>query len=131
MIDIGECGIYNEIKKEEGKMTTDVYEQYFRGECVFNNIERRACIVKLTSDSEDGSIRYTISVNFFPFRDPEDFSVSYDAYAEREIYSAKGRRSKKREKLFMEGFKDTANDLASELNGTILWDEPLREARVC
>lgn len=110
-------------------MVLDVYEQYFKAECVFSGVPRRAAIVKLTSDSEAGNIRYTVSVNFFPFSDPEDFSVSYDAYAEKEIYNAKGRRSKKREKAFMEEFRDHANELAESLGGKVFWDEPLRDAR--
>ena len=69
-------------------MVIDVYEQYFRAEAEFNGIPRRAAIVKLTSDSEAGNIRYTVSCNFFPFRDDEDFAVSYDAYFEKEIYNA-------------------------------------------
>jgi hypothetical protein len=110
-------------------MVTDVYEQYFRGECVFNEVPRRACIVKLTSDSEAGFIRYTVSVSFFPFRDDEDYAVSYDAYAEKEIYNAKGRRSKKREKGFMKDLRDHADELALSMEGKVLWDEPLKEAR--
>lgn len=111
-------------------MVIDVYEQYFKGECVFNEIPRRAAIVKLTSDSEAGMIKYTVSVNFFPFRDEEDFAISYDAYAEKEIYNAKGRRSKKRELTFLSSLKETADEIASGLGGRIVWDEPIREARI-
>lgn len=110
-------------------MVIDVYEQYFKAECVFNEVPRRAAVVKLTSDSEAGNIRYTVSVSFFPHADEEDFAVSYDAYAEKEIFSAKGRRSKKREKGFLDAFREHADGLASELGGSIFWDEPLREAR--
>jgi len=111
-------------------MVIDVYEQYFRAEGEFNGVSRRAAIVKLTSDSEAGHIRYTVSVNFFPFRDEEDFAVSYDAYFEKEIYNAKGRRSKKREKKFMEALRAEADILAAENGASVLWDEPLREARL-
>ena len=110
-------------------MVIDIYEQYFNAECVYNEVPRKAAIVKLTSDSEAGHIRYTVSVNFFPFRDPEDFAVSYDAYAEKEIYSGKGRRSKKREAAFMEGFRTVADELAEELGGVVHWDDPIMEAR--
>jgi hypothetical protein len=110
-------------------MVIDVYEQYFRGEAVVNGVPRRACIVKLTSDSEAGNIRYTISVNFFPFRDEEDFAVSYDAYAEREIYNDKGRRSKKREKIFLGDLHKIADELAAGMKGTIKWKEPILPAR--
>ncbi len=111
-------------------MVIDVYEQYFRAEAEFNEIPRRAAIVKLTSDSEAGNIRYTVSVNFFPFRDDEDFAVSYDAYFEKEIYNARGRRSKKREKGFMDSFREHIDGIAAEHNARVLWDEPLREARM-
>jgi len=107
----------------------DVYAQYFAGECVFNGVERHGASVKLTSDSENGEIRYTVSVSFFPHNDPEDFGVSYDAYAEREIYHNKGRRSKKREAAMMETFRAEADAAAAELGGTIDWEKPLIEAR--
>ncbi len=110
-------------------MVLDVYEQYFRAEGEFSEVPRRAAVVKLTSDSEAGQIRYTVSVNFFPFRDDEDYAVSYDAYFEQEIYAAKGRRSKKREKGFMESFREKIDALAEEHNAKVLWDQPLRDAR--
>lgn len=111
-------------------MVIDVYEQYFSAECVANEIPRKAAIVKLTSDSEAGNIRYTVSVNFFPFRDPEDFLISYDAYTEKEIYNARGRRSKKREKAFLEGIREVADELAEAMGGKIFWDAPIMEARM-
>ena len=110
-------------------MVIDVYEQYFSAECVYNEIPRRAAIVKLTSDSEKGNIRYTVSVNFFPFRDPEDFCISYDAYSEKEIYNARGRRSKKREAGFMKTLQEEADAIAEEMGGRIFWDSPLLEER--
>ncbi len=110
-------------------MVVDIYERYFNADCIFNDVQRRAAIVKLTSDSEAGQIRYTVSVNFFPFSDPEDFAVSYDAYAEREVFSGKGRRSKKREAALMEELPSVADELAVELGGKVFWDAPLREAR--
>ena len=111
-------------------MVIDVYEQYFRAEAEFNGIPRRAAIVKLTSDSEAGNIRYTVSCNFFPFRDEEDFAISYDAYFEKEIYSARGRRSKKRERDFLLTFRETVDGMAAEHGAKVLWDEPIREARL-
>ena len=116
--------------RKEDNMVIAVYERYYEAECVYNEVPRRACIVKLTSDSEAGNIRYTVSVNFFPFRDPEDFAVSYDAYSEKEIYSARGRRSKKREAKFMDALPAEADELASGLGGTIFWDKPIMEARL-
>lgn len=109
-------------------MVLDVYEQYFNAEAEFNGIPRKAAIVKLTSDSEAGFIRYTVSVNFFPFRDPEDFLITSDAYFEKEIYAAKGRRSKKREKKFMDEFRETVESMVEE-PVKILWDQPIMEPR--
>ena len=111
-------------------MVIDVYERYYEAECMYNEVPRRAAIVKLTSDSEAGNIRYTVSVNFFPFRDPEDFAVSYDAYSEEEIYNAKGRRAKKREKKFMDELPARIDALAEGMGGKVFWDKPLREARL-
>ena len=111
-------------------MVIDVYEQYFRAEAEFSEIPRRAAIVKLTSDSEAGNIRYTVSCNFFPFRDEEDFVISYDAYFEKEIYNARGRRSKKREKGFMASFRETVDEMAAEHGAKVLWDEPIMDARM-
>ena len=69
-------------------MTVDVYSQYFAGECVFNEVPRRAVIVKLTCESGGGEVYYTVNLSFFPHRDEEDYAVSYDAYAEKEIFRA-------------------------------------------
>ena len=110
-------------------MVIDVYQQYFKAKAKFNGVQRKAASVKLTSDSEAGFIKYTVSVNFFPYRDPEDFAVSYDACFSRELYYAPGRRSKKREEKLMEGFRAEADALAAEAGGVIDWDSPLREAR--
>ena len=109
-------------------MVIDVYQQYFKAKAKFNGVQRKAASVKLTSDSEAGFIKYTVSVNFFPYRDPEDFAVSYDAYFEKEIYNAKGRRSKKREKAFMETLREEVDALAAEQKAKVLWEEPIREA---
>ena len=111
-------------------MVTDIYSQYFKADCTANGVLRRAALVKLTSDSEAGCIRYTISVSFFPHTGDEDFAVSFDAYAETELFSGKGRRSKKREKGFMDSFRETADALADGMDGKIFWDEPLNEARL-
>ena len=45
-------------------------------------------------------------------------------------WSAKGRRSKKREAKFMEELRTHADELAAGMNGTIFWDKPLIEARL-
>lgn len=106
----------------------DVYKQYFNGECVYNEIPRKGAVVSLTATSDNGTIKYEVSVNFFPYRDPEDFSISYDAYESLTIFEAKGRRSKKREKIFLEQIEDYANDLAHKMGGKIAFDKPLRDA---
>ena len=110
-------------------MVIDVYQQYFSGRCECNGVARRAVSVKLTADSAEGEIRYEVSVAFFPHQDPEDYAVSYDACASRELYHARGRRSKKREAAFLEQLPAEADALAASLGGTIAWDSPLREAR--
>lgn len=110
-------------------MTVDVFEQYFKAECEASGVKRRGALVKLTSDSEAGSIRYTASVTFFPHADEEDFAVSYDAYSERVLFEGKGRRSKKREAAFMERIRAVIDEAASDFEGKVLWDEPLGEAR--
>ena len=111
-------------------MTVNVYEQYFEAEHVFSGVERKAALVMLTSDSGEGNIRYLVAVTFFPHENEEDFAVSYDDYHETVIYEAKGRRSKKREKAFMEGLRETIDGLAEEAGGQVFWDRPLREARL-
>ena len=107
----------------------DVYKQYFSADCKFNTVQRNGAVVTLTSTSDCGMITYEVSVSFFPHRDAEDFAISYDAYAIKEIYNAKGRRSKKKEEIFMEQIKEHADTAAAELEGTIFWDKPLREAQ--
>ena len=107
----------------------DVYQQYFPAECPWNGTARRAASVKLTAESEEGTVRYTVSVSFFPHSDPEDYAVPDDAYAERELYREKGHRSRKRERAFLEDIRETAGGLAASLGGEIDWENPLREAR--
>lgn len=111
--------------------TINVYEQYFKAKCEFNGVPRKAALVALIADSDAGMITYEVSVTFFPHRDEEDFAVSYDACFTEVIYHAKGRRSKKREKEWLESdmIRETVDKLAAEHDGTVLWDEPLREAR--
>ncbi|MBO5228448.1 MAG: hypothetical protein J6B39_05595 [Lachnospiraceae bacterium] len=106
----------------------DVYKQYFNAECVYNGIERKGAVVTLTATSDSGMIKYEVGITFFPYRDPEDFAISYDAYVSKELYNAKGRRSKKREQVFLEEFKKHADSLAESVSGKILWDKPIREA---
>ena len=108
----------------------DVYEQYFKADCMFNTVQRNGAVVKLTATSDAGQIKYSVSVSFFPHEDAEDFRISYDAYEETTIYEAKGRRSKKREKEYLPNIREYADECAAKLGGTIDWDSPLIEARM-
>jgi len=107
----------------------NVYDQYFAGTCVYNGVERRGAQVMLIATSEEGTVRYEAAVNFFPHRNEEDFAVSGDAYASKELYFAKGRRSKKREAALMESIRAEADALAVSLGGSVDWEHPLRDAR--
>lgn len=107
----------------------DVYKQYISAHCVYNEVERKGVVVTLTATSDSGTIKYEVGLSFFPHREPEDFAISYDAYISKEIYNAKGRRSRKKEAAFLEQLQEYANALAAELGGTIFWDKPLREAQ--
>ena len=112
-------------------MTVNVYSRYFSAECEYGGVRRRAALVTLCSDSEQGHITYSASVTFFPHVDDEDFAVSYDAARTQVLYEGKGRRSKKREQTkFMPSLHEHANELAASLNGTIDWECPLTEARL-
>ena len=109
--------------------TVNVFEQYFSANAEFNGAPRHGAKVMLIAISEEGNIRYEAAVTFFPHRDEEDFAVSYDAYFNKVLYEAKGRRSKKREEALMQKFQQHIDELAQEANGTIYWEKPLREAR--
>ena len=110
-------------------MVINVYERYYKAEAVFSGVQRKGALVALISDSEAGTITYKAAVTFFPHRDEEDFAVSYDAYFEKELYSGKGRRSKKKEAEYLEGLRETIDGIAAENNASVIWDEPLREER--
>ena len=111
-------------------MVTDIYSQYFRAACTYNGTERRAALVFLQADSEAGHIKYSANVTFFPFKDEDDYAVSYDAFASEVLYDGNGRRSKKKEAAYMEQLRGRVDELASRLGGTVFWREPLREARL-
>lgn len=111
-------------------MEIDVYKQYFAAECVYNEVERKGVSVTLTSTSGGGEIKYAVTISFFPHRDAEDFAISYDAFASKEIFNAKGRRSKKREAKFLAEIQIHANELAAGMGGSIFWDKPLIETRL-
>lgn len=111
-------------------MVINVYSQYFAATGTFSGVERRGAQVLLISDSEAGQISYKAAVSFFPHRDEEDFAISYDAYFEKELYKAQGRRSKKREAALMETLQAEIDALAAANDATVLWSNPLNEARL-
>lgn len=101
----------------------DIYRQYFPAICNYNGIQRNAVLVTLTSTSDSGMIGYEVTVTFFPHKDAEDFCITYDAYASKQIYYAKGRRSKKREAMMLEVISQHANELAEQFQATIDWNK--------
>ena len=74
-------------------------------------------------------ITYEVAVSFFPHTDPEDFSISYDAYFSKVLSQEKGRRTKKKDALYLPLVRESADELAGSAGGTIYWDKPLIEAR--
>ena len=111
-------------------MVINVYSQYFQAKACFSGVERRGALVLLISDSEAGMISYKVAVSFFPHRDAEDFGVSYDAYFEKEVYNAPGRRSKKREAAFLASLRSEIDAIAAEHDAAVDWEHPLNEARM-
>ena len=83
----------------------------------------------LISDSEAGQITYRAAVSFFPHNDPEDFALSGDAYFEKELFSGKGRRSRKKEAAYIEQLPEIIDEMAGEVNASVFWREPLSEER--
>ena len=110
-------------------MVINVYERYYKAKAVFSGVERRGALVMMVSDSEAGSITYKAAVSFFPHRDDEDYAVSYDAYFEKELYSGKGRRSKKKEEGYLEHLKEMIDEISGEQGAEVIWDEPLTDER--
>ena len=110
-------------------MTLNVYEQFFAAECVANGIVRHGALVMMIVTSENKQVRYDAAVTFFPHIDETDFAVSYDAYYEDVLYEAPGRRSKKREEILLETFREDIDVLCKRANAVIFWDKPLRPAR--
>ena len=106
-------------------MNIDIYRQYFSASCTFNEVDRHGAVVWLNAESESGNIRYKVGVSFFPHIDEEDFAISYDTCALKELISTKGRRSKKRDEQCLALVQETANELACSFNGIIYWDKPL------
>ncbi len=124
-------------------MVLNVFEQFYSAEMTANGRPRHAALVMLISDSEEGRIRYEAAVTFFPYDDPEDFAVSYDAYFSKVLYDEPGKRSKKRETELLLDFRRIIDEMAERPenspnfadNGTlwtpgkVFWDKPLRPAR--
>ncbi|MBR5739983.1 MAG: hypothetical protein IKX81_01675 [Firmicutes bacterium] len=110
-------------------MVINVYERYYKADGSFSGVQRNGALVMLVSDSEAGNITYKAAVTFFPHRDEEDFAVSYDAYFEKELYSGKGRRSKKKEEAYLEDFQNTIDEIVAEQNARVIWNEPLMDER--
>lgn len=107
----------------------DIYKQYFSAECTFNGVERHGAVVWLNAESDSGVVRYEVGVTFFPYRDAEDFAISYDACALKELLRTQGRRSKKRDAHCLAQVQAAADEIAASLKGIIHWDKPLREAQ--
>lgn len=110
--------------------TVDVYRQYFSADCIFNGVQRRAALVTLQAESDCGMIKYTAAASFFPHETDDDFAVSYDAYASIELFSGKGRRSKKRDAEFLAAVREQIDEASEEIGGRVFWDEPLSEAQM-
>ena len=110
-------------------MVTDVYSGYYRAEAEHGGVKRNGVLVKLTADSEGGNISYEVSAAFFPHIADDDFAVSYDMYLSEVIYSAKGRRSRKKEAAFLEDLRKYIDGLSEQYGARVIWEEPLGEAR--
>ena len=110
-------------------MVLNVYKRYFKADAVFSGVPRNGALVMLISDSEAGFITYKAAVTFFPHWDEEDFAVSYDAYFEQELFNGKGRRSKKKEAVFLAQLPEIIDRLSAEHNASVLWEEPLTDER--
>lgn len=108
----------------------NVYEQYFLADFMYNGVARHAALVMLIATSEEGQIKYEAAVTFFPHNDEEDFAVSYDAYFSKVLYEAKGRRSKKREQVLLDELPRYIEEIIEVTEGKVIWNKPLREARV-
>ena len=108
--------------------TINVYKQFFEAEHTANEVERHAALVMLIADSEAGNIRYEAAVTFFPHNDEEDYAVSYDDYFSEVLFEASGRRSKKRDKFYIDRIREDIDRLLKDSDARVFWDKPLREA---
>jgi len=108
----------------------DVYKQYFAAEADFGGDIRKGASVVLNATTDEGTVEYKVCVSFFLHEDDEDFRISFDRYFEKNLFSGKGRRTKKRDALYMEEIRNAADEIAAENGAVINWDEPLIEARI-
>ncbi len=121
------------LQKQKGGMvlkSIDIYKQYFAAAADFGGDVRRGASVVLNASSDNGNIEYKVCVSFFLHEDEEDFRISYDRYFEKLLFSGKGRRTKKRDALYMDGLRPAADEIAAENGAVIFWDDPLIEARI-
>ncbi len=106
----------------------NVYKRYYKADCLFAGVQRNAALIELLATYDDGQLKYDAVVNFFPFEAPDDFAISYDAVLEKTLFDQRGRRSARREKVFLEKLQDECDELAQSVGGRIFWDRPLTEA---
>ena len=107
----------------------DVFCCYYAAEGEFNGVPRHGAAVRLTAESDAGNIKYEYSVSFFRHDDASDFGISYDAVFTDTAYSARGRRSAKREKKLLSYLREMIDSLADANGGKVFWDQPLIEER--
>lgn len=110
-------------------VSVNVYERYYRAECLYNGVMRYGAKVILLYEAEEGAYSYTAQLIFFPHRDPEDYAVSYDALFTETLLEGKGRRSKKKEAELLAHLQECCDRLAVEAGGTVFWADPLTEER--
>ncbi len=125
------CIISNHKKNKKIVMaTTNVYQRYFEAELDYNGTKRNAASVWLISDSENGNIKYEAAISFFQKKTPEDFAVSFDAYFTQTLFEGKGRRSKKKEQVFLENLFETISQIAEKNSGKVFFDKPLTQEKI-
>ena len=110
--------------------STDLYKQYFSANYVNGGDVRRGASVVLNVMSDDGLLEYKVSVSFFLHEDEEDFRISSDRYFEKTLYRGTGRRSGKKDHIYLDAVRETAEQIAEESGAVINWDVPLTEARI-
>ena len=106
-----------------------VYEQYYAASHPGNGTARHGARAALIAATGEDMIRYEAALSFFPHETDDDFRISYDICASRILYEGKGRRSRKREAVLLDGIRSVFDEIAAELGGEVFWDEPLIDAR--